>query len=182
VGVVEVNSGADAQQARRPPHLGGAEWSRMPIEYGKLAANLAMATIMVGFTVFVHFWGLILLSRTMGGVRHRMRAHESRAKQAAVILLVVFGIFALHTSEIWLYAIVYRMLGETSGFEEALYFSTVTFASLGYGDIVLSPRWRLLSAVEGANGVILIAWSTAFLLTVTARLKLLEHDWLEHEK
>ena len=111
-----------------------------------------------------------------------MRAHESHAKQAAVILLVVFGIFVLHTSEIWLYAIVYRMLGETSGFEEALYFSTVTFASLGYGDIVLSPRWRLLSAVEGANGVILIAWSTAFLLTVTARLKLLEHDWLEHEK
>jgi hypothetical protein len=154
----------------------------MSDELRTLAANLAMATVMVGFTVFIHFWGLILLSRVMGGVRRRMRAHENHAKQAAVILLVVFGIFALHTGEIWFYAIVYRILGETTGFEEALYFSTTTFASLGYGDIVLSPRWRILSAVEGANGVILFAWSTAFLLTVTARLKLLEHDWLEHEK
>jgi hypothetical protein len=50
-----------------------------------------------------------------------MRAHESHAKQTAIILLVVFGIFALHTSEIWLYAIAYRILGEIRGFEEALY-------------------------------------------------------------
>ena len=67
---------------------------------------------------------------------------------------------------------------ETRTFEEALYFSTVTFASLGYGDIVLSPRWRLVSAIEAANGVILFAWSTAFLLMITRRLMVVEHDWL----
>ena len=70
---------------------------------------------------------------------------------------------------------------ETQTFEEALYFSTVTFASLGYGDIVLSPRWRLISAIEAANGVILFAWSTAFLFTLTRRLNLIERDWLERE-
>jgi len=42
-----------------------------------------------------------------------------------------------------------------------------------YGDIVLSPKWRLISAIEGANGVILFAWSTAFLLTLN-RLNVLE--------
>jgi voltage-gated potassium channel Kch len=98
---------------------------------------------------------------------------------AALLLLVVFGLFAVHTVEIWLYAIVYIILGETGGFQDALYFSTTTFAALGYGDIVLSPKWRLLSAIEGANGVILFAWSTAFLLGVTTRLKTLEHAWLE---
>jgi hypothetical protein len=96
-----------------------------------------------------------------------------------LILIVVFGIFALHTVQIWLYAALYIALGEMRSFEEALYFSTVTFASLGYGDIVLSPKWRVLSAIEGANGVILFAWSTAFLLAVTTRLRLLEHEWLE---
>jgi hypothetical protein len=65
------------------------------------------------------------------------------------------------------------------GFEEALYFSTVTFSSIGYGDVVLSPRWRLLSSIEGANGVILFAWSTTFLFGVTTRLKIIEHQWLD---
>ena len=71
------------------------------------------------------------------------------------------------------------ILGKASFLEEALYFSTVTFASLGAGDIVLSPRWRLLSAIEAANGVILFAWSTTFLLGVNSRLRLLVHDRLE---
>ena len=66
--------------------------------------------------------------------------------------------------------------------EPALYFSTVTFVALGYGDIVLDAPWRLLSAIEAANGVILIAWSTAFMFGVTARLRALEHDWLDPDK
>jgi hypothetical protein len=136
---------------------------------------------MVAATVLIHFWGFIGLTRVMSGGGARLRPHAGRVRAVAFVLIVVFGIFALHTAEIWIYAVLYHFLGETRSFEEALYFSTTTFASLGYGDIVLSPRWRLVSAIEGANGVILFAWSTAFLLTVTSRLKLLEHDWLEHK-
>lgn len=147
-----------------------------------LLANLALAGAMVAVTVLIYFWGLIGLARVLSGGGPHLRPHAGRLRAAALILVVVFGIFALHTVEIWLYAALYRFLGEIQSFEEALYFSTTTFASLGYGDIVLSPRWRLLSAIEGANGVILFAWSTAFLLTVTSRLKLLEHDWLEAER
>jgi hypothetical protein len=85
----------------------------------------------------------------------------------------------VHTVEIWLYAIVFLGIGAIGNFETALYFSTVTFASLGYGDIVLSPDWRLFGAIEAANGLILLAWSTAFLLSLMSRLHALEHDWLE---
>jgi hypothetical protein len=134
---------------------------------------------MVAATVLLHFWGLMTLTRVMshGGVH--LKPHRGAGRAALLILFCVFGLFALHTCEIWLYAVLYRVLGETRGFEDALYFSTVTFASLGYGDIVLSSRWRMVSAIEAANGVILFAWSTAFLLTATKRLNLLEHDWLE---
>lgn len=133
----------------------------------------------VAATVLIHFWGLVGLTRVMGRHGARLRPKESRTGSTLLLLFVVFGIFAVHTVEIWLYAALYLLLGETRGFEEALYFSTVTFSSIGYGDVVLSPRWRLLSSIEGANGVILFAWSTTFLFGVTARLKLLEHDWLE---
>lgn len=144
-----------------------------------LAANLGAASAMVAATVLMHFWGLTLLTGIVSGGGERLKAHEGHGRAALVILLGVFGVFALHTLEIWSYAALYSVLGETRTFEEALYFSTVTFASLGYGDIVLSPRWRLLSAIEAANGVILFAWSTAFLLTVTRRLNVLEHEWLK---
>lgn len=144
-----------------------------------LLSNLGLASLMVAVTVLIHFWGLLLLTRAVGGGGLRLRAHENHFRGALVILMGVFGIFALHTGEIWTYAMLYHGLGETDSFEQALYFSTTTFSSLGLGDVVLSPRWRLISAIEAANGVILFAWSTAFLLTLTRQLKLLEHDWFE---
>jgi hypothetical protein len=138
-----------------------------------------LATGMVALTVLIHFWGLLLLTRVVSGGGVRLKVHQSHGRAAVIILLGVFGIFSLHTLEIWSYAALYRSLGEVRDFEQALYFSTTTFSSLGFGDVVLSSRWRILSAIEGANGVILFAWSTTFLMTLTSKLKLLEHDWLE---
>lgn len=149
-----------------------------PIHVG-LLQNLILATAMVGVTVLIHFWGLILLLRIMGHTGHRLRADRSHTGQAMLVLMVVFGIFALHTVQIWLYAMLYLALHALPSLEPALYFSTVTFVAVGYGDVVLPVTWRMLSAIEAANGVILIAWSTAFLFSVTGRLRLLEHNWLE---
>ena len=147
-----------------------------------LLANLGLASLMVATTVLVHFWGLLLLTRAVSGGGARLKAHESRGGAVLVILIGVFGVFALHTLEIWCYAALYRALSETQSFEQALYFSTTTFSSLGLGDVVLSPRWRMLSAIEAANGVILFAWSTAFLMTLTRQIKFLEHDWFERDR
>ncbi len=147
-----------------------------------MISNLALATAMVCATVGVHFGGLLILMRILRFRGHRFRAQESVVGQGALIVSVVLGIVAIHTVEIWLYALVYLAIGALGDFETALYFSTVTFASLGYGDITLSPDWRLFGSIEAANGLILFAWSTAFLLSVTSRLRTLEHDWLEHDK
>ncbi len=144
-----------------------------------LIQNLAAATAMVTLTVTIHFFGLLGLVYFLRRRGDRFRAHESTLGQGALILFLVFGIFAIHTVEIWLYAAFYLAVHALGDFESALYFSTVTFASVGFGDIVLARDWRMVSAIEAANGVILFAWSTAFLLSVMARLKALEHDWLE---
>ncbi|MEZ5956452.1 MAG: ion channel [Hyphomonadaceae bacterium] len=144
-----------------------------------LALNLSAATLMVALTTLIHFFGFLILTRLMSGAHTRLRSHESAWRQAGLILLVVFGIFALHTVQIWCYAVLYRLLGEFSTFEQALYFSTVSFSTLGLGDFTLSVNWRVLGAIEAMNGLVLIAWSTAFLMSVTTRLRLLEHEWLE---
>lgn len=151
----------------------------MEVPFSQLALNLGAATSMVAITTLTHFFGLLGLTRLMSGAHARLRTHEGAWRQAGMILLVVFGIFALHTVQVWTYAMLYRGLGEFSTFEQALYFSTVSFSTLGFGDLTLGVNWRVLGAIEAVNGLVLIAWSTAFLMNVTNRLRLLEHEWLE---
>jgi Ion channel len=144
-----------------------------------MIANLALATLMVGLTVIIHFTGLLGLMWVLRTRGHRFRAHESAVGQGAAIVFVVLGLVAILTIEIWLYGVVYLSLGALPDFESALYFSTTSFTTIGFGDVVLEKSWRLFSAVEGANGLLLFGWSTAFLIAVTARMRILEHDWLE---
>ena len=144
-----------------------------------MIANFSLATIMVGLTVTIHFSGLLFLLWILRGSGHRFRAHESAAGQGAAILFVVLGLVGIHTVEVWLYAIAYIVVGALDNFEAALYFSTTSFTTIGYGDVVLDHKWRLVGAIEGANGLLLFGWSTAFLISVTGRMRVLEHDWLE---
>ena len=142
--------------------------------------NFAVATLMVGLTVTIHFFGLLGLLWFLRRRGHRFRAHESWTGQGAAILFVVLGLVAVITVEIWLYAILFVAVGALPDFEAALYFSTTSFTTLGYGDVVLDAKWRLVGAIEGANGLLLFGWSTAFLISVTARMRSFEHDWLEN--
>jgi hypothetical protein len=141
--------------------------------------TLAVASLMVLLTVMVHFFGIMLLLRFMALHVPRIGQLHRVARQSVVLIAAVLVLVLLHSIEIWLYAALYLALGVIEGLEPALYFSTVSFTSLGFGDIVLGPDWRLLSAIEGANGLILFGWTTAFLFSLMGKLKALEHDWLE---
>jgi hypothetical protein len=144
-----------------------------------MIANLALAGLMVGVSVVIHFIGLLTLIWLLRARGHRFRVNESAVGQGAAIVFVVLGLGLIHTIEVWLYAVVYLGLGALPDFESALYFSTTSFTTIGYGDVVLQKKWRLFGAIEGANGLLLFGWSTAFLFAVTARMRTLEHDWLE---
>jgi hypothetical protein len=147
-----------------------------------MIANLAFATIMVGLTVTIHFCGLLALVWVLRRTVHRFRPHESAFGQGAAIVFMVMGLVVIHTLEIWSYGLVYLAIGALPDLESALYFSTASFTTMGYGDIVLTHHWRLFGAIEGANGLLLFGWSTAFLFSVTSRLRTFEHDWLERGK
>jgi voltage-gated potassium channel Kch len=58
------------------------------------------------------------------------------------------------------------MVGAISEVETALYFSTVTFTTLGYGDVVLDQRWRLVAAFKAVNGIIIFGLTTAAVIAV----------------
>ena len=85
-----------------------------------------------------------------------------------IMILVVLGLFLAHTIESWIWAVFYWLAGETKNLSEAVYFSTVTFTTLGFGDVTLSENWRLTSSLQAVSGILLFGWSTAFLVSVRA--------------
>ena len=76
---------------------------------------------------------------------------------AAVLMIVMIG--SLLQVAIW--ALLFMLLGEFDQPEAALYHSSVNFSTLGYGDIVMSERWRLLGPLEAMNGILMFGVSTA---------------------
>ena len=142
-----------------------------------MIAQLSLATVMVLMTATVHLLGLALLVRVLRG-HHKLIA-SSKAAPITLLLGASIGLVAIHTVEIWLYAGLYLLLQAVPNFESALYFSTVTYATIGYGDVLIARPWRILGAIEGAIGVIMLGWSTAFLVSLLSQLKVLSHDWLQ---
>lgn len=138
-----------------------------------LIAQLAVATAMTMFTMLVHLAGLAALLML---IRYRAGDTQPRAlpREIAGIIGAALGLFALHGLEIWIYAALYTWAGALPDFATALYFSTSTYTTVGYGDVVLTPPWRVIGAIEGANGIILLGWSTAFFVAMVSRITLVE--------
>ncbi|MCD0462776.1 potassium channel family protein [Roseiconus lacunae] len=89
-----------------------------------------------------------------------------------VLIHTVLLLLTLHLTEVVSWAAAYWMLPgipQLNSVEEAIYFSTVTFTTLGYGDIVLNSPWRMLGAIQAALGMLIFGWSTAMLFSVVQR-------------
>lgn len=141
-----------------------------------MLVQLVIATVMVIMTVLIHLMGLAILMRVLRS--HSRIFRKLTIMPLTLLLAATLGIIAIHTLEIWLYALTYLQLGAFRHFEQALYFSTVTYATIGYGDVVMPHEWRILGSIEGAAGIIMLGWSTAFLISLLTQLKLIGHDWL----
>ena len=87
-----------------------------------------------------------------------------------VISLVLVMLFGGHLFQVAIWAMLFMFLGEFNDFLTAYYHSTVNFASLGYGDIVMSEKWRLLGALEASNGVLMFGLSAGTMLSVMSKL------------
>lgn len=134
--------------------------------------QLLVATLMVVITVLIHGIGISQLARILRFDPTTVEAHHHFSiRHAMLILGIVLALFSLHGLEIWLYAGLYLLLDAVENLESAVYFSTITYAGIGFDDDEMAHRWRLVSAIEGVNGILLLGWSTAFFVTVVARLR-----------
>ena len=111
-----------------------------------------------------------LIVRVVAGLIRNGYAEQGFCRSVAVMMIVTLITAVAHLTQIALWAPVFLMCGEISTFEKAFYFSAVNYTALGYGDIVLSERWRLLGPLEAINGLLLFGLSTGVMFAVMGRL------------
>jgi hypothetical protein len=131
--------------------------------------NLSLGTVVIMTTALVHTFGLIFVTHLIGVVTSHLRL-DGRRSRIVAMLTTVLGIFAVLSVEVWIWALAFLALGISSDLEGALYFSLVTFSTVGYGDLVPPHAWRIFVALEGVNGFLLIGWSTAYLIAAGMRV------------
>ena len=102
-------------------------------------------------------------------ITRALRLHTHGIGKAIAMVVVVLGVFFIHTIEIWLWAGMFMATGALTKLEDALFLSTATFSTVGSADMAVKPAWRLLASLEGVNGFVLMGWSTAYLVTASTR-------------
>ena len=145
-----------------------ASASGVPGGYGHWDVNLAVAVatvLIVGLSVLVHHEGLSLLTGGLARLHGKARRHVLRG---------IFGVLVLHVLEIWIFGLALYVLlavdprfGQIHGIDphsllDYVYFSAVTYTTVGFGDVIPTGPLRFLVGTEALTGFVLITWSASF--------------------
>jgi hypothetical protein len=140
----------------------------------QLLAQFAVSALMVIVCVAIHGFGLFGLARLLRSEINTERLRRIRPlspRGVAFTLAIVVAMLALHGIEIWTFTFVYLGTGAIPGLEDALYFSTISYSTVGYNDTHIATEWRLLGAFESILGMVLLGWSTAFFFRMLGRIE-----------
>ena len=100
----------------------------------------------------------------------RGRAGTSIAADLPIIMGCLMVFMCAHLLEMAEWAVLLMRLGEFHGFATAFYHSAENYTTLGYGELVMGPNWRLLGPLEATDGMLMFGLSTAILFNLIIRL------------
>jgi len=138
------------------------------IGFGMIALTVAIHTM--GSSLWFEFTSRRLMKL---GPQNKLPPLFQILSTTAVVLL------SLHLFEALLWALLYMQLPDQGGLanlDEALYFSMVTFTSLGYGDITMSEGWRSLAGMEAMVGIVVFGLTAAMLFAIIQRAWQYQHS------
>ncbi|MEL7499727.1 MAG: potassium channel family protein [Planctomycetota bacterium] len=132
--------------------------------------SIALGILLAIVTIAIH---AVSSSYLIGVLRNHAASFQARFGELKALVLTAVWLLVTHILEtgVWAIAYWYVVGGEKfPSFDDAAYFSTVTFSTLGYGDIVIEGHWRMLSACQAMTGLLVFGWSTALLFAVVERI------------
>lgn len=131
--------------------------------------QLIIGSLVIVLTVAVQAECFSLLSSRFDSIVRLLRRYLRRFANTGAVIVGVLVILFVHTVNVWIWAIVFIVVGAFDAMEPALYFSIVSFTTVGFGDVILNPDWRLLSGLTAANGFLTFGWSTAYMVELVRR-------------
>jgi hypothetical protein len=130
-----------------------------------LLIQLASAAALIVLMAVVHGAGVATIAHWLGLDRERAKARRLHPRTVAMLSAVALLLFALHVNEIALFGLFYLAVGAVPDLELALFYSASAYATLGHPAMNFPLEWRLVGALEGLAGFLLLGWSTAFFVT-----------------
>lgn len=122
-----------------------------------ISAMIHVTAFAIGIPRLVHLASTLQTKRVM--------LRRALLLSAGIGLLIV-----AHTITIWLWAVGFYGASIFPDFASSFYFSTVTYTTLGYGDIVLGPSMRIFASFAAITGLLTFGLSTAFLVGLLGRI------------
>jgi len=113
---------------------------------------------------------LALSETALGRVGYKLEGKGLWRKVLAIFLVALIFIVSSHTAQVWIWAGIYVLFEVLPEWNSAIYFSLVTYTSLGYGDIVLVPGIRIFAGFAAVTGMLGFGISTAYLVSLFGRL------------
>ncbi len=120
---------------------------------------------------------ILIHSVALGATVRFFRRERSLGRVGSVVwmnlgifVMAISFAFVAHLIEIGLWAALFVICGEFKSFELAYYHSAVNYTTLGYGDLIMTPSWKLLGPLEAADGALMFGVSTAMIFAVAERL------------
>jgi hypothetical protein len=140
-------------------------------------ADWAWGLPLIVLTVVIHVSCLLLTIQKLERVQNALAGRYS----SDVVSVMIVGAMALlaaslHGIEAMIWAAAYRLIGALPDFNSAVLYSLSAMTSYGHADLVLEKRWQLLGALEALNGPLLFGLTTAFLIGIIQRARLLQKE------
>lgn len=136
-----------------------------------MLAQLLIGSALICLTIIVQavFIGAATACLTRAG-KWFLNGHMIMKLVMSLTVVVLWMLLGLSIG-VWIWAGAFLLLGQFGDLETSVYFSIVSFTTLGFGDIIIGKEWRLLSGLIAANGLILFSLTTAFLIEFIVRLR-----------
>lgn len=131
---------------------------------------LAVGTATIFLTIFIHATALATIVNFVRREHRLGRAGVRFWRDVAIVAGVTLLALAAHLVEIAAWALVFESCAEFPNFAAAFYSSAENYTTLGYGDVVMSPAWRLLGPLEAADGMLMFGVTTAMIFAIIQRL------------
>jgi hypothetical protein len=139
-----------------------------------MITKLLIASCLVAITVVIHAAGLgMVLSHVL---RSTVRPETRFWAITWLFIRVAWLLLLFHLFEITVWGLFFWWQKCLPDAESSFYFSAVTYATIGYGDLVLPKEWRLLGPIEGFTGILMFGLSTAFFFVVVSKKILQRRD------